>query len=89
MECGNGEALRAGTGRAGSRATGPQTVSVRAAADHRPAGLASRQAAVEALRTGDHSGLDSVAEVLRRALAASPAHHPDHAEWLNALGAAL
>lgn len=43
----------------------------------------------EALRTGDHSGLDSVAEVLRRALAASPAHHPDHAEWLNALGAAL
>lgn len=43
----------------------------------------------EALRTGDHSGLDSVVEVLRRALAASPVHHPDRAEWLNALGAAL
>ncbi|SQD95019.1 conserved hypothetical protein [Parafrankia sp. Ea1.12] len=44
---------------------------------------------MEALRTGDHSGLDSVAEVLRRALAASPAHHPDRAMCLTNLGGAL
>ena len=63
----------------------------RLAASDDPQAVADRAATLlqETLRTGDRAALNTAIDLLRQAVAATPADHPDRAAMLSNLGAAL
>ena len=68
-----------------------RTTSRRLAASDDPQAVADRAATLlqETLRTGDRAALNTAIDLLRQAVAASPADHPGRAAMLSNLGIAL